>query len=574
MAAGLTLGALVVTLSVLSSAGLATAGLATVTGLRSAALVLAVVVACTSHLVWRATGVARGCRVSTGAWLLAGVSVLDLAEGLSPAAGASATLRLTLSVCAAVWIAWAYVGPDIDTSTRQPRDLVAALTAALVAWGGLTLLPGALGLPDVASTGSSHLVVGLVWAVAAAIGLTRAVDRASVLLGWVAWLAVALAVAELARFTAAVDSAAWLTTAGGIRASGLLLAAIGGTTCLSRLVTARRTALHLERLDHAEDARRHHVGERERAHEIRNALLAIEGASLTLERYDDQLSPEDRARLADAMLDGFEHLRQLLAPATTTSPASTASLDVVVGRRVALAQRRGLPVRLTSDLDVRVDCPAVAITQILDNLFANAVKYGDAVRSGVEIDVVADDDHATVHLRDHGPGIPSEDHERLFRRGVRLSRRGDGEGLGLPIARELARARGGDLAITSPPAGGAGFVLTLPRAARVAPAGGAHEVEDRSQVGERHLSPVLGEPGDPSPAGGGPIVERDHDVRLHRHRPGTDDHDIGPGAVRGSEVQHDLDLTFQQRAQALGQQDRSRRQGDTRAGSLSGHTPM
>jgi hypothetical protein len=59
------------------------------------------------------------------------------------------------------------------------------------------------------------------------------------------------------------------------------------------------------------------VGERERAHEIRNALLAIEGASLTLDRYDDRLSPEDRAQLSDAMLNGFEHLRTLLTPATT-----------------------------------------------------------------------------------------------------------------------------------------------------------------------------------------------------------------------------------------------------------------
>jgi signal transduction histidine kinase len=571
MAAGVTLGALVVTSSVLSSTGLVTPGLAAITGFRSAALVLAVVVACTSHLVWRATGEARACRVSTGAWLLAGVSVLDLTDGLAPAAGASATLRMTMSVCAAVWIAWAYLGPDIDTSTRQPRDLVAACAAALVAWGGLALLPGSLGLAGATAAGTTHLVVGLVWALAATIGLVRVVDHASVLLGWVAWLAVALAVAEFARFSAAVGSTTWLTTAGGIRAGGLLLAAIGGTTCLSRLVTARRTALHLERLDHAEHARRHQVGERERAHEIRNALLAIEGASLTLDRYDDRLSPEDRAQLSDAMLNGFEHLRTLLTPATTPSP--TAMLDVVVGRRVALAQRRGLPVRLTSDLDVRVGCPAVTITQVLDNLLANAVKYGDAVRSGVEIDVTAADDHATVHIRDHGPGIPDEDHERLFSRGVRLGSGGDGEGLGLPIARELARANGGELTITAPAGGGAGFLLTLPRAAGIPSAGGADELEDRGEVGQRDLPPVLGEPGDPSPARGGAVVERDHDVRVHGRAVAADDDDIGRAPVRGVEVHDDLDLAFQQRPQALGQEDRSRRQSDTGAGGLRSHTP-
>ncbi|WP_082489742.1 HAMP domain-containing sensor histidine kinase [Frigoribacterium sp. Leaf172] len=77
----------------------------------------------------------------------------------------------------------------------------------------------------------------------------------------------------------------------------------------------------------------------------------------------------------------------------------------------------------------------------------------------------------TVTVRDDGPGVPGADRERVFERLVRLDvarRSGDGgAGLGLPIARGLARAHGGDLVCVEPGPdtglpGGAVFVLTLP----------------------------------------------------------------------------------------------------------------
>jgi signal transduction histidine kinase len=68
-------------------------------------------------------------------------------------------------------------------------------------------------------------------------------------------------------------------------------------------------------------------------------------------------------------------------------------------------------------------------------------------------------------VRDHGPGIAHEDHERVFERFTRLpAGSGDGSGLGLSVARGLAEAMGGRLE-TVPPGdedGGAAFALRLP----------------------------------------------------------------------------------------------------------------
>jgi two-component system osmolarity sensor histidine kinase EnvZ len=98
----------------------------------------------------------------------------------------------------------------------------------------------------------------------------------------------------------------------------------------------------------------------------------------------------------------------------------------------------------------------------LTNLLANAARYSKTIA------MTGERDHRwlTVHIDDDGPGIPSNQREEVFRPFVRLdeARTMDegGSGLGLPIARDIARAHGGDLILSESPLGGLRASVKIP----------------------------------------------------------------------------------------------------------------
>ena len=110
------------------------------------------------------------------------------------------------------------------------------------------------------------------------------------------------------------------------------------------------------------------------------------------------------------------------------------------------------------------------VEQIVTNLAANALKFTPAGGS-VEIEATFDGPVAVVVVRDDGAGIPLEDRGRIFERFHRMAghERITGTGLGLPIARDLARRMDGDLDVASVPGAGSAFVLVLPGPADVEP---------------------------------------------------------------------------------------------------------
>lgn len=104
----------------------------------------------------------------------------------------------------------------------------------------------------------------------------------------------------------------------------------------------------------------------------------------------------------------------------------------------------------------------------MSNLLDNARRYTPA-GGAITVDLGAHDDVAEVTITDTGPGIPDDERDRVFERLVRLdagrARDHGGAGLGLAIARALARAHGGEL-VCLPHEGGAQFRLSLPITAR------------------------------------------------------------------------------------------------------------
>ena len=106
------------------------------------------------------------------------------------------------------------------------------------------------------------------------------------------------------------------------------------------------------------------------------------------------------------------------------------------------------------------------ISSALSNLLENAVKYSEPGAT-VDVRVGASEHEMAIVVQDHGIGIPTPELERIFERFYRVdkarSRETGGSGLGLSIARHVARNHGGDVTVVSREGEGSTFALLLPR---------------------------------------------------------------------------------------------------------------
>lgn len=139
-----------------------------------------------------------------------------------------------------------------------------------------------------------------------------------------------------------------------------------------------------------------------------------------------------------------------------------------------MARERGVDVEVAGEPTSLVTDP-LRVRQILANLVSNAIKYtpsGGHVRVSIVTSQRATDRGKIVgiEVRDTGPGIASELHERVFDEFFRVpgneAKVENGNGLGLAISRRLARLLGGDVTLAAADGGGAVFTLWFPSKAR------------------------------------------------------------------------------------------------------------
>jgi signal transduction histidine kinase len=105
------------------------------------------------------------------------------------------------------------------------------------------------------------------------------------------------------------------------------------------------------------------------------------------------------------------------------------------------------------------------VNQVFQNLASNAVKFGD--KDGeIEMALVERAGQVFFTISNTGRPIPKQDHDKVFERFYRAdksrSREIEGSGLGLSLAREIARAHGGDLILEQSDKNTTAFALTLP----------------------------------------------------------------------------------------------------------------
>ncbi|HEX6050042.1 MAG TPA: ATP-binding protein, partial [Gemmatimonadaceae bacterium] len=131
-----------------------------------------------------------------------------------------------------------------------------------------------------------------------------------------------------------------------------------------------------------------------------------------------------------------------------------------------LAEKKGLTFTLSGhDSRATMRSDPQKVRQIIINLLANAVKF--TVAGHVRLAARTYEDRVTFEVTDTGPGIAGEHLERVFdafwQVDQRITRKAGGTGLGLSVARQLARLLGGDVSVRSTMGRGSAFIVDLPR---------------------------------------------------------------------------------------------------------------
>ena len=208
------------------------------------------------------------------------------------------------------------------------------------------------------------------------------------------------------------------------------------------------------------------------AHELRTPVAGISALAQSLQR-DAEHRPDRVARWSELLVGESSRASRLVGDMLDSVRAeNTSDLDATDTDLADITRRtveRAALVMPDSRFDVDAAQPIPVhidvgrIEQILSNVLDNAGRF---TPSGGTIRVaVGRDTHAFVTVDDEGPGVAEADRERIFERLVRLNsardRASGGVGLGLSIARTLARAHGGELVCLAGPSG-ARFRLTLP----------------------------------------------------------------------------------------------------------------
>ncbi len=216
------------------------------------------------------------------------------------------------------------------------------------------------------------------------------------------------------------------------------------------------------------------------SHDLQEPLRMVSSyVQLLARRYEGQLD-EDADKFIAYAVDGARRMKSLLSDLLTYSRVGRVGDDfeeVDLERVVddvledlhlraeelgARIERRGLP---------RVYGSPSQLRQLFENLVRNALDHHGEPPPRVRIEAEEDDAGAwTVTVRDEGPGIASEHHERVFEIFRRLAPRDDasGSGIGLAICRKIVRAHDGRIWVESEPGRGAAFRFTLPRTADAA----------------------------------------------------------------------------------------------------------
>ncbi len=194
------------------------------------------------------------------------------------------------------------------------------------------------------------------------------------------------------------------------------------------------------------------------AHELRTPLaaLTVQADVLRNARSDDERRPmlEELSRGVERTSRLLDQLLVLARIRHTPVQATPVNLYQAAGEIIrdiyGKAHRRSVELSLSGDDTVMVTSSAPLLNLLVSNLVDNAVKYSEP-GGAVKITIGAENGKPVLTLRDHGPGIPEDERQRVFGRFYRLKGRSEsGSGLGLAIVRSLGDILEADITLFTP----------------------------------------------------------------------------------------------------------------------------
>lgn len=213
------------------------------------------------------------------------------------------------------------------------------------------------------------------------------------------------------------------------------------------------------------------------SHQFRTPLAVIDSGLQRLQRRHHPFTAEQRSERYTRLREAVAQMTRLVESSLTAARIDGKQVEPNLGRH-SLSRIVDHLCRLQSEATgtQRLEtqhatpepwawCDRALTEQALANLIGNALKYSPEGQP-VRITTARDGDRVTCRVTDFGPGVPADEQPQLFERFFRGSNAAgtDGTGLGLNIARHLARIQHGDLTLESTPGEGTRVTLRLPAA--------------------------------------------------------------------------------------------------------------
>jgi two-component system sensor histidine kinase TctE len=200
------------------------------------------------------------------------------------------------------------------------------------------------------------------------------------------------------------------------------------------------------------------------AHQLRTPLAGLSAQTeraLSEQRLEDMRPALEHIKASSKQLTRLVNQLLTLARSEPDSDPTREFVRFDLAQLVRQTTMEWVPKALSRGIDlgyagidkpVFVQADALLLEELLNNLIDNAIRYGrDGGTATVLLKAIST---VAIEVEDDGPGIPQQDHERVFERFYRTSgSRGDGCGLGLAIVRQIAQVHNASVSLDRPTSG-------------------------------------------------------------------------------------------------------------------------